>query len=187
MDPFAWQSDKALLFYFTADSEIRLGSGAGKSQVFDISSGVLPLEGVSNDYSGWKGLCEPRTTLRGQASFSHLPPPSRPDNRLLAAALPEGRLLLLGVGASPSRPDSQGSCKPQTGTKRGLDSLWSCCPLETQPVEYWGLRILRLSLCFLSGDSGQWGVCVRGVEGARFLPDGSSMSGAGGLKGKGTA
>ena len=75
MDPFAWQSDKALLFYFTADSEIRLGSGAGKSQVFDISSGVLPLEGVSNDYSGWKGLCEPRTTLRGQASFSHLPPP----------------------------------------------------------------------------------------------------------------
>lgn len=100
---------------------------------------------------------------------------------------PQIRALLLGVGASPSRPDSQGSCKPQTGTKRGLDSLWSCCPLETQPVEYWGLRILRLSLCFLSGDSGQWGVCVRGVEGARFLPDGSSMSGAGGLKGKGTA
>lgn len=59
---------------------------------------------------------------------------------------------------------------PRRGTERGLDSLWSLYPLKTQPVEYWGLRILRLSLCFLSGDSGQWGVCVRGVEGGQVSP-----------------
>lgn len=56
--------------------------------------------------------------------------------------------------------------QPQTGTKRA-GFLWSCCPLK-QPVEYWGLRILRLSLCFLSGDSGQWGVCHESVEGPGF-------------------
>ena len=59
---------------------------------------------------------------------------------------------------------------PRWGTERELDSLRSHYPLETQPVEYWDLRILRLSLCFLSGDSGQWGVCVRGVEGGQVSP-----------------
>ena len=37
--------------------------------------------------------------------------------------------LLLGLGASP-RSDSHRVCKSQMGTERGLDPLWSLCPLK---------------------------------------------------------
>lgn len=83
---------------------------------------------------------------------------------------PQIHALLLGAGLPLLVQILREVVSPRRGTERGLDSLWSRYPLETQPVEYWSLRILRLSLCFLTGDSGQWRVCVRGVEGGQVSP-----------------
>ena len=72
------------------------------------------------------------------------------------------------------------------GMERGLDTLWSLCPLKTPACGILGPENSEVETV-LSEMETMGGVFEGSVRGGRFPPDGSSTPGAGRLRGKGKA